>query len=99
MFFGGLGQVAAGLASQPDVHRVLYRHPAPDVLHGCLLEGITLSLEGRFEPFSQGRGFITPQRVQAIETVAARHGIRLAPLYNGDGPLELAACRSEGSVR
>ena len=99
VFFGGLGQVAAGLTSQPDVHRVLYRHPAPDVLHGCLLEGITLALEGRFEPFSQGRGFITPQRVQEIEMVAARHGIRLAPLYNRDGPFELAACRSEGSAR
>ena len=69
------------------------------MLHGCLLEGITLALEGRFEPFSQGRGFITPQRVQEIEMVAARHGIRLAPLYNRDGPFELAACRSEGSAR
>jgi hypothetical protein len=49
---------------------------------------MALALEGRFEPFSQGRGFITPQRVEEIETIAARHGIRLAPLYNRDGPLE-----------
>jgi len=45
-------------------------------------------LEHRFEPFSQGRGFITQERVDEIETIAARHGIYLAPLYNADGPLE-----------
>ncbi len=49
---------------------------------------MALALERRFEPFSQGRGFITPQRVEEIETIAARHGIHLAPLYNADGPVE-----------
>jgi hypothetical protein len=58
------------------------------VIHGCLLEGMTLALEHRFEPFSQGRGFITPERVDEIKAVAARHGISLAPLYNAEGPLE-----------
>ena len=67
---------------------VLNRHPFPDVVHGCLLEGMALALEGRFEPFSQGRGHITPERVEEIEEIAARHGIYLAPLYNADGPLE-----------
>src|SRR5438876_7074038 len=28
------------------------------------------------------------ERVDEIETIAARHGIYLAPLYNADGPLE-----------
>jgi fatty aldehyde-generating acyl-ACP reductase len=88
IFFGGLGQITAGLCFTPDFHGVLNRHPFPDVVHGCLLEGMALALEGRFEPFSQGRGFITPQRVEEIETIAARHGIHLAPLYNGDGPVE-----------
>ena len=60
------------------------------------MEGMVLALEGRFEPFSQGRGFITPERVQEIETLAARHGIHLAPLYNGQGPLEPVASRAEG---
>jgi len=55
-------------------------------------------LEGRFEPFSQGRGRIMPKRVQEIEAIAARHGIFLAPLHNGDGPLELAVCQSETSA-
>ncbi len=88
IFFGGLGQVTGGLRFAPDFRGVLNRHPFPDVVHGCLLEGMALALEGRFEPFSQGRGSITPERVEEIETIAARHGIYLAPLYNADGPVE-----------
>jgi len=87
VFFGGLGQVRGGMKFAPDLQGVLNRHPFPDVAHGCLLEGMALALEGRFEAFSQGRGFITPERVAEIETIAARHGICLAPLYNADGPL------------
>jgi fatty aldehyde-generating acyl-ACP reductase len=91
VFFGGLGQVMGGLNFTPDFHGVLNRHPFPDVVHGCLLEGMALALERRFEPFSQGRGFITPERVEEMETIAARHGIYLAPLYNADGPLQETA--------
>jgi fatty aldehyde-generating acyl-ACP reductase len=96
IFFGGLGQITGGLRFAPDFHGILNRHPFPDVVHGCLLEGMALALEGRFEPFSQGRGFITPKRVEEIETIAARHGIHLAPLYNAEGPVEeseLTDCR------
>jgi fatty aldehyde-generating acyl-ACP reductase len=88
VFFGGLGQITGGMKFTPDFHGILNRHPFPDVVHGCLLEGMALALEGRFEPFSQGRGFISQERVEEIETIAARHGICLAPLYNADGPLE-----------
>lgn len=88
VFFGGLGQIAGGLSFTPDFCGILNRHPFPDVVHGCLLEGMALALEGRFEPFSKGRGFITPERVAEIETIGARHGIHLAPFYNADGPLE-----------
>jgi fatty aldehyde-generating acyl-ACP reductase len=88
IFFGGLGQITGGMKFTPDFRGVLNRHPFPDVVHGCLLEGMALALERRFEPFSQGRGFITPRRVAEIETIAARHGIVLAPLYNADGPIE-----------
>jgi len=96
VFFGGLGQSQGGMSFEPDVHRVLHRHPFPNVGQGCLMEGMVLALEGRFEPFSQGRGFITTERVQEIETLAARHGIHLAPLYNAQGPLEPVACGTEG---
>jgi fatty aldehyde-generating acyl-ACP reductase len=88
VFFGGLGQVTSGMEFAPAVGGVLNRHPFPDVVHGCLLEGMTLALEQRFEPFSEGRGFITPERVDEIEKMASRHGILLAPLHNGDGPIE-----------
>jgi fatty aldehyde-generating acyl-ACP reductase len=88
VFFGGLGQISGGMKFTPDFHGILNRHPFPDVVHGCLLEGMALALEGRFEPFSHGRGFITPERVEEVETIAARHGIYLAPLYNAEGPLE-----------
>jgi fatty aldehyde-generating acyl-ACP reductase len=88
VFFGGLGQITGGMKFAPDFHGILNRHPFPDVAHGCLLEGMALALERRFEPFSQGRGYITPERVAEMETIAARHGIYLAPLYNAEGPLE-----------
>jgi len=98
VFFGGLGQITGGLRFAPDFHGILNRHPFPDVVHGCLLEGMALALEGRFEPFSQGRGFITPERVEEIETIAARHGIYLAPLYNADGPVDdVFPCQTEWS--
>jgi predicted amino acid dehydrogenase len=88
VFFGGLGQITGGLKFAPDFRGILNRHPFPDVVHGCLLEGVALALEGRFEPFSKGRGGITPERVKEMETIAAHHGIYLAPLYNADGPVE-----------
>jgi predicted amino acid dehydrogenase len=88
VFFGGLGQISGGLSFMPDFKGVLNRHPYPDVAHGCLLEGMALALARRFEPYSQGRGFITRKRVEELETLAALHGIHLAPLYNAEGPLE-----------
>jgi hypothetical protein len=61
---------------------------------------MALALERRFEPFSQGRGFITQERVDEIETIAARHGIYLAPLYNADGAVEDGLdCQTESSTR
>ncbi|NDQ58386.1 MAG: hypothetical protein GZ088_15055 [Acidipila sp.] len=88
IFFGGLGQITGGMRFAPDFHGILNRHPFPDVVHGCLLEGMALALEGRFESFSQGRGFISRGRVEEMLAIAARHGIYLAPLYNADGPIE-----------
>jgi fatty aldehyde-generating acyl-ACP reductase len=91
VFFGGLGQIRGGMTFTPELNGVLNRHPFPNVVHGCLLEGMALALEGRFEAFSRGRGLITRQRVDEIHEIATRHGIVLAPFYNADGPLERAA--------
>jgi predicted amino acid dehydrogenase len=99
VFFGGLGQIAAGMTLVPDLYPAFNRHPFPDVFHGCLLEGITLALEARPESFSRGRGFITRERVQEIESMAERHGIGLAPLYNANGPLEQAVYQTEGILQ
>ena len=88
VFFGGLGQISGGLSFMPDFKGVLNRHPFPDVAHGCLLEGMALALARRFEPFSRGRGLITRERVEEIETIAALHGIHIAPLFNAEGPLQ-----------
>jgi predicted amino acid dehydrogenase len=99
VFFGGLGQVTGGMKFTPDFHGILNRHPFPDVVHGCLLEGMALALDGRFEPFSQGRGFITQERVDEIGAIAARHGIYLAPLYNADGPVEDETSLPDGMVQ
>jgi fatty aldehyde-generating acyl-ACP reductase len=99
IFFGGLGQITGGMRFTPDFHGILNRHPFPDVVHGCLLEGMALALERRFEPFSQGRGFITPERVEEIEAIAARHGIHLAPLYNAEGPVESMLLGQSGASR
>jgi predicted amino acid dehydrogenase len=99
IFFGGLGQITGGMRFTPDFHGILNRHPFPDVVHGCLLEGMALALERRFEPFSQGRGFITPERVEEVEAIAARHGIHLAPLYNAEGPVESMLLGQSGAYR
>jgi predicted amino acid dehydrogenase len=96
VFFGGLGQITGGLSFTPDVHGVLNRHPFPNVVHGCLLEGMALALERRFEPYSQGRGRITRHRVDEIASIATRHGILLAPLYNAAGPIDLASASEIG---
>ena len=93
VFFGGLGQITGGMRFAPDFRGILNRHPFPDVVHGCLLEGMALALERRFEPFSRGRGAITPARVEEMEAIAARHGIYLAPLHNADGPIEAGRYR------
>ncbi len=99
VFFGGLGQVTGTLHFVPDLHGILNRHPFANVVHGCLLEGMALALERRFESFSHGRGLITPGRVEEIGHIAARHGIRLAPLYNANGPLQASPdCQSRLSA-
>ncbi|MFW6163231.1 MAG: shikimate dehydrogenase [Planctomycetota bacterium] len=57
--------------------------PSPHVLYGCFAESIVLALESRFESFSQGRGHITPERMDAIGAMADTHGFGLAPFYSG----------------
>jgi len=88
VFFGGLGQATGGFRLDPDLQGILNPHPFPNVAHGCLLEGMALALEGRFEPFSRGRGLIRASRVDEIWEIALKHGLTLPPLFNAEGSVE-----------
>jgi predicted amino acid dehydrogenase len=85
VFFGGMGQVLGGLELDPDLMSVLAPYPAPHVVQGCLLEGMLLALEGRFESYSRGRGNISPGQVDEIWALAQKHGFALAPFFNDEG--------------
>jgi hypothetical protein len=54
-----------------------------------------VALEGRFEPFSQGRVQSHRSGLRRWRLSAARHGIYLAPLYNAAGPLESVENKSD----
>lgn len=97
VFFGGMGQALGGLRLDPDLMSVLAPHPAPNVVQGCLLEGMLLALEGRFESYSRGRGNISPERVDEIWALAEKHGFVLAPFFNDEGLCDgrIAALRQE----
>ena len=84
LFWGGMGQALAGWRID-GADDGFYAFPAPFVAHGCMLEGIALALEGRVEPFSAGRGRITEPRIEEMWTIAQRHGLALAPFFNGAG--------------
>ncbi|MEQ1569016.1 MAG: NAD(P)-binding domain-containing protein [Myxococcota bacterium] len=55
-------------------------HAGPGRHHACLAEAEVLALEDRYEPFSVGRGGITPARAEEILAIAARHGVTPAPV-------------------
>jgi fatty aldehyde-generating acyl-ACP reductase len=99
VFYGGFGQVSAGVRLDPDLLGAIYPYGLPHVGHGCLLEGIVLAMENRFEPFSQGRGLITPRRVEEIWRIAEKHGIGLPPLFNGDRLMDEDLSRLPKDIR
>jgi predicted amino acid dehydrogenase len=92
LFLGGMGTIDGGFPSRDGMLERFYRFPVADVAHGCILEGAVLALAGRFEPFSQGRGFITAERIEVMWSLATAHGVRLAPLFDAGAvwPEELA---------
>jgi fatty aldehyde-generating acyl-ACP reductase len=88
IFHGGIGQASGGIKLDPDLLGIIYPYPFRNIAHGCLLEGVALAMEKRFEPFSKGRGLITPRRVDEIWQIAQKHGIGLPPLFNSKGSVE-----------
>jgi fatty aldehyde-generating acyl-ACP reductase len=90
VFWGGMGQLAGGIAKNDGVQ---YSFPVAHAAHGCMLEGAVLAMAGRFEAFSTGRGRITPDRVQDMWRLATACGMSLTPLFDRAGvwPEELAS--------
>ncbi|MCX5715497.1 MAG: SRPBCC family protein [Candidatus Omnitrophica bacterium] len=58
--------------------------PATNVMYGCFAEAAILALEHRFESFSFGRGKITPEKIEEIRQMGAKHGFEVADFYWGD---------------
>jgi fatty aldehyde-generating acyl-ACP reductase len=85
IFWGGMGRLAEGWKAESGVLDAVYGFPVPWVAHGCLLEGMVLALARRYEPFSQGRGRITPERVDEIWALAREQGVEVAPFFGPDG--------------
>ncbi|MEQ1692125.1 MAG: hypothetical protein ABMA00_12625 [Gemmatimonas sp.] len=85
LFHGGLGRSLGRFWSDDGMLERFYAFPLDYVGHGCMLEGLLLAVAGRYEPFSQGRGNITADRIDEIWTLAAAHGFVLAPFFNHDG--------------
>ena len=79
-FRGGMGEVLAGYDIDPPSADVWRGSAAHAIVQGCLLEAVVLALEGRFESFSAGRGFITPERMDELHAIAVSHGFVVAPL-------------------
>jgi predicted amino acid dehydrogenase len=82
LFYGGMGVIGGGFPSRDGMLERFYRFPVHNAAHGCILEGAVLALARRFEPFSSGRGFITPERIDSMWALAQAFGVRLAPLFD-----------------
>jgi fatty aldehyde-generating acyl-ACP reductase len=85
IFFGGMGRALGGWNTDSPLLDSFYSFPLPCIGHGCLLEGIVLAMERRFEPFSYGRGNITPSRIDEMLAMAERHGVVLSPFFDHRG--------------
>jgi fatty aldehyde-generating acyl-ACP reductase len=85
IFFGGMGRVLGGFYFEPDLIKAFYEYPLPFIGHGCMLEGMLLALANRFESFSKGRGFITPEKIEEVWKLALDHGFSLSPFFNHSG--------------
>lgn len=79
VFSGGLSSVPTPFNLGFDVGL-----PSPNILYGCFAEAIILSLEGRYEKFSEGKGKIQPEKIEEIQAIGDKHGFRLAPFYWGN---------------
>ncbi len=59
----------------------------PELTFGCMAETMTLTFEGRFEDYTLGKN-LSLEKVDEIETMAAKHGFRLAALRSFEHELD-----------
>lgn len=85
LFHGGMGQVSGGYEFNPDYSETIYRYPAPNVIHGCILEAMVLAFENKFENYSAGKGNISAEKIEEVYRLGLKHGIDVAPFYNANG--------------
>ena len=96
-FSGGLCELPSPFAIGFDTGL-----PTKMILYGCFSEAMILSLEGRYEDYSRGKGLITPQQIETIRMIGAKHGFKLAPFYSGERQIsdeEVRSIRSNVSTR
>jgi fatty aldehyde-generating acyl-ACP reductase len=99
VFFGGMGLVMGGWESDPPFLPRIFGFPDTRIAHGCMIEPILLAFAGRYESFSRGRGNITAERIHEMWSLAAEHGIQLAPLFNHNGVWHRGELSSDSRAR
>lgn len=85
VFSGGLAKPPTPISFPIDIGL-----PAPDAIYGCFSESIILALEKRYENFSFGRGKITPEKIDEIRQLGAKHGFVVADFYWGNKLIDAA---------
>lgn len=85
IFHGGMGQVNFGFEFYPDYTDSFYQYPAPNIIHGCILEAMILAFENKYEDYSIGKGNISIDKIEEIYELGLKHGITVAPFYNSKG--------------
>ena len=81
IFEGGLAE----LPSSGKINNIFWKQLFPNnSIFGCLAETIILTMEKKFENFSIGRGNINLEKLNEIQQMKAKHGIKLAQFFCGD---------------
>lgn len=78
-----------GLAKPPATNGIVDKREWKDNLpsgciFGCMAEGIVLTLAGKFENYSLGRGNITEEKINEIRTIAKDLGFGVSDFYCGE---------------
>jgi fatty aldehyde-generating acyl-ACP reductase len=86
IFYGGMVRgPGEGKVDPSFLMEELY--PDLDVIQGCLAEAALLAMAGRMEPFSYGRGNITPEKIDEIGSLFRAQGFSVARPHNEHGYL------------